>query len=202
MQIRTFTVVPSLPKTLLRLRELAYNLWWSWNTDAAELFRQLDPDLWEEVEHNPVKMLSLLSGKRLEQVAADAAYLAQMDRVLDRLYVYETRKSWFDEKFPQYANNGGHITVAYFSMEFGIHECLPVYSGGLGVLAGDHLKSASDLGVPLVGVGVAFSQGYFRQSLDAEGWQNERYPPNDWHDLPVTPVHDARGDRVTVAVPL
>src|SRR5262249_10178537 len=152
---------PSLPRTLQRLRELAYNLWWSWNTDATELFRQIDPDLWDEVGHNPVMMLSLLGGKRLEQIGADAAYLAQMDRVLDRLYVYETRKTGFEEKFPQIAQADGKLAIAYFSMEFGIHECLPIYSGGLGVLAGDHLKSASDLGVPLVGMGLLYRQGYF-----------------------------------------
>jgi len=198
MHIRTFTVVPSLPKTLLRLRELAYNLWWSWNTDAADLFRQLDPDLWEEVEHNPVKLLSLLSGKRLEQVAADAAYIAHLDRVLDRLYVYETRKSWFDEKFPQYANNGGHITVAYFSMEFGLHECLPVYSGGLGVLAGDHLKSASDLGLPLVGIGLLYRQGYFHQRLAHDGLQVEEYPSLDFFQMPITRVTKDDDRQLTI----
>jgi len=188
MQIRTFTVVPSLPKHLLRLRELAHNLWWSWNADATDLFRQLDPDLWDEVEHNPVKLLSLLGAKRLDQVAADTAFLAQMDRVLDKLHVYQKRSAWFQEKFPHLAKLDGALTIAYFSMEFGVHECLPIYSGGLGVLAGDHLKSASDLGLPLVGIGLLYRHGYFHQRLAVDGMQIEEYPPLDFFQIPISRV--------------
>lgn len=194
MHVRTFTVVPSLPKPLLRLRELAYNLWWSWNTDAYELFRRLDTDLWDEVHHNPVRMLSLLGQRRLEQVAADAAYLAHLDRVLDRFYIYATGRTWFAERFPELKGS----TIAYFSMEFGLHECLPIYSGGLGVLAGEHLKSASDLGLPLVGVGLLYRQGYFQQRLANDGWQLEEYPPLDYFQLPITPAQRNGGDPIVL----
>jgi len=209
--IRTFTVIPSLPKPLQRLRELAYNLWWSWNTDAVEVFRLLDPDLWNEVGHNPVKLLGQLSTKRLEQAAADTTLLAQLDRVLDRLYVYNTRKSWFEEQYPQLVPADRKPLIAYFSMEFGLHECLPIYSGGLGVLAGDHLKSASDLGVPLVGIGLLYRHGYFQQRLANDGMQVEEYPPLDFYQLPISRVlknddeqltfqMDVGGHAVTVAV--
>src|SRR5438067_4631702 len=125
--IRTYTVIPSLPGPLARLRELTYNLWWSWNPDAFEVFRRLDPDLWDELNHNPVQFLSQLDQKRLEQAASDAAYLAHLDRVLDNLYIYQTGRTWCDENFHDLKD----ARSAYFSMEFGLHECLPIYSGGL-----------------------------------------------------------------------
>jgi starch phosphorylase len=187
MKIRTFTVIPSLPRPLQRLRELAYNLWWSWNNDAIEVFRRLDPDLWEEVNHNPVRLLSLLGQKRLEQAANDTAFLAHMDRVLDRFHVYTNRRAWFDETFPEQKGS----VIAYFSMEFGLHGCLPLYAGGLGVLAGEHLKSASDLGVPLVAVGLLYRRGYFHQRLSNDGWQLEEYPPLDFFQAPITRVTNA-----------
>ncbi|MFO0973390.1 MAG: alpha-glucan family phosphorylase [Phycisphaerae bacterium] len=183
-------MAPSLPQPLQRLRDLAFNLWWSWNSDAMELFRELDADLWEAVGHNPVKLLSLLGQKRLEQVAADSAYLAHLDRVLDRLHAYTHRKMWFEEHHPELSG----ATIAYFSMEFGIHECLPVYSGGLGVLAGDHLKSASDLGLPLVGIGLLYRNGYFQQRLAHDGMQLEEYPALDYYQAPLTRVN-RNGDR-------
>src|SRR4029453_18154324 len=135
--------------------------------------------------------------ERLNELAHDERYLSDLAGTMGALDAYLRRESWFGKTF-----GGARGTIGYFSMEFGIHECLPVYSGGLGVLAGDHLKTASDLGLPLVGIGIAFSQGYFRQSLDADGWQAERYPPNDWHDLPVSPIVDASGKRVVVSVAL
>ncbi len=194
--IRTFTVVPALPEPIARLRELAYNLWWCWNPDGFELFRRLDFDLWEKVEHNPVKMLSSISQARLEQAAKDRAYLAQMDRGLDSLYVYMSQRTWFDEHHKDLADK----TIAYFSMEFGLHESLPIYSGGLGVLSGDHLKSASDLGLPLVGVGLLYRQGYFHQYLTSDGWQLEDYPHLEFHQMPITLERDAQGEPVTVEV--
>jgi starch phosphorylase len=145
-------------------------------------------------------MLLRAPQERLDTLAQDQGYLADLERTRAELSAYLTRETWFTRTYRDSPLGGA--TIAYFSMEFGVHECVPVYSGGLGVLAGDHLKSASDLGLPLVGVGVAFSQGYFRQSLDHEGWQTELYPPNDWHDLPVSPVNDAKGERVTVKVTL
>jgi len=196
--VRTFTVVPALPKPLSRLRELAYNLWWCWNPDGFDLFRRLDVDLWEQVEHNPVRLLSTISQARLEQAAKDRAYLAQLDRVMDGLYVYMSQRTWFDEHYPD-AKNG---TIAYFSMEFGLHESMPIYAGGLGVLAGDHLKSASDLGLPVVGVGLLYRQGYFHQYLTSDGWQLEDYPHYEFHQLPVTPQRGAQGEPVRVQVEL
>ena len=201
MNLRRFHVRPYLPAQLEPLVGLARNLWWTWNREAREVFMQIDRALFEQVSENPLALLARTPQARLDELARDDAFLASIDRVGRALADYLGRETWFQRTF---AADEAIATsrIAYFSMEFGIHECLPVYSGGLGVLAGDHLKSASDLGLPLIGVGIAFSQGYFRQSLDDEGWQNERYPPNDWHDLTVSPVVDGAGDRVVVSVPI
>jgi len=167
--IRTITVVPKLPEVLEPLRQLAYNLWWSWSPDAIDLFRRLDVDLWRDTGHNPVALLWRVSQERLEEVAEDDAYIAALCRVMDSFYVYRNSRTWYDEA----DGENGDMQVAYFSMEFGLHESVPIYSGGLGVLAGDHLKSASDLGIPLVAVGLAYRQGYFVQQLTEDGWQLE-----------------------------
>ena len=188
--IRTYTVTPSLPAPLLRLRELAYNLWWSWNGDAFELFRRLDPDLWDAVKHNPVRLLSQLDQRRLQQAATDTAYLAHLERVMSRLREYMTLPTWFQERYDDLKD----IRIAYFSMEFGLLECLPIYSGGLGILSGDHLKSASDLGIPLVAIGMVYRQGYFVQRLTNDGWQLEEYPSLEFHELPLEQVSDEHGN--------
>ncbi|HEY4117119.1 MAG TPA: alpha-glucan family phosphorylase [Byssovorax sp.] len=207
-KIHRFEVVPDVPRPLAPLLSLAHNLWWSWNDRARELFARVDPDAFHALGENPLAVVARAPTARLVELAGDAGYLAELAAVTADLDTYLHRETWFDRRFGRPNADGAgtaaiaSATIAYFSMEFGIHACLPVYSGGLGVLAGDHLKSASDLGVPLVGVGVAFSQGYFRQVLDAEGWQNERYPPNDWHDLPVSAVNDAAGRRARVTVTL
>jgi starch phosphorylase len=200
MTLHRYEVEPSIPAALEPLFTLARNLWWSWNEGARELFARIDPELYERVSENPIAMLFRAPQARLDALAADPAYLADLARTSAELDAYLKRETWFDRTFRDAPL--GRARVAYFSMEFGIHEAIPVYSGGLGVLAGDHLKSASDLGLPLVAVGIAFSQGYFRQSLDHDGLQTERYPPNDWHDLPVSPVVDAQGKRVTATVTL
>jgi starch phosphorylase len=200
LTLHRYQVLPYVPAPLEPLLRLAKNLWWSWNQEARALFARIDPVVYERVGHNPMLLLGKVPQRRLDELARDTAYLAELDRVMGTLDAYLTRTAWFERTFGTDLKNQGRI--AYFSMEFGVHECLPVYSGGLGVLAGDHLKSASDLGLPLVGVGIAFSQGYFRQSLDDEGLQHERYPPNDWHDLPVTLVTDERGEPLLVRVPL
>ncbi|MDD4890574.1 MAG: alpha-glucan family phosphorylase, partial [Phycisphaerae bacterium] len=194
--IRPFTVVPSLPESLQFLEQLAYNIWWAWNQEGIELFRRLDSDLWERAGHNPVLMLGQLPQSRLEQAAADEGYLAQMERVKAMLDEHMTRKSWFDKNFGHLAD----ISFAYFSAEFGLTEALPIYSGGLGVLAGDHLKSAAELGLPLVGIGLLYRQGYFRQYLNADGWQQETYPGNDFYTLPVRQVATADGKPMTIDV--
>lgn len=202
--LHRFHVLPSLPPDLAPLLGLAKNLWWAFSPEARDLFATIDPEVFAEVSENPLTLLGLAGKERIAELAADPAYVERVRRVTQMLSDYLARKTWFDEHHRDVGSPLADATIAYFSMEFGIHECLPVYSGGLGVLAGDHLKSASDLGLPLVGVGIAFSKGYFRQSLDIEGWQTERYPPNDWHDLPVSPamLPDGRRAQVTVALPI
>lgn len=177
--VRTYRVVPNLPERLRPLGELARNLWWTWNPEAADLFRRLDPDLWEKTHHNPVDLLGSLSQDRLESLAADDAFLSNVERATAELRAYLSRKSWFETVH----GVGTGLQVAYFCAEFGLHESLPIYSGGLGVLAGDHLKSASDLGLPLVGVGLLYRRGYFRQYLNRDGWQQEMHPAYDFERL-------------------
>ncbi|MBI5533700.1 MAG: alpha-glucan family phosphorylase [Deltaproteobacteria bacterium] len=195
--LRRFTVVPRLPQQLERLRTLAYNLWWTWNHDARELFELLDPDLWEKLHQNPVSLLARIPQERLDDFAKDDAFLTALEARYNAYERYMGREGWFRTEHPDMR----HELVAYFSMEFGLHECVPVYSGGLGVLAGDTLKTASDLDIPMVGVGIAYAEGYFRQVLNDDGWQMERYPLNDWADLPVTPVLDQQGQRLLIEVP-
>jgi|HubBroStandDraft_1064217.scaffolds.fasta_scaffold04091_6 starch phosphorylase len=194
--LRHFTVVPRLPPTLQRLRDIAYNLWWSWSPAGEELFARLEPHLWELVHGNPIELLSRVDQGRLDELVGDDAFTSQLDATWDTFQRYMQREGWFSKSFPEAAG----ARLAYFSMEYGIHECLPIYSGGLGVLAGDHLKTASDLGLPLVGVGLAYAEGYFRQALNADGWQGERYPINDWRRMPVTPVLDGTGNRLIIGV--
>ncbi|MBI4581769.1 MAG: alpha-glucan family phosphorylase [Planctomycetes bacterium] len=194
--VRSFTVLPRLPEPLKPLRELTYNLWWTWNPAAIELFRRLDLDLWRELRHNPVAMLAKLRQDRLDRLARDPAYIASLDRVLESLQSYLERTTWFEEQFPKEPIG----SIAYFSAEFGLHESLPIYAGGLGVLAGDHLKSASDLGLPLVGVGLLYRQGYFHQYLTNDGYQFEDYPDLDFSLLPVQAVRDSSNKQLTVSV--
>jgi starch phosphorylase len=196
--IHTFTVVPSLPPQLELLRAVAYDLHWAWNHDAIELFRRLDRDLWEESGHNPVRMLGTVGQARLERLAADPAFLAHLSRVAASFESYRTPAStWFERTH----GADPRPLIAYFSAEFGITECLSVFAGGLGILAGDHLKSASDLGIPLVGVGLLYQQGYFRQRLNEAGWQQEVYEKNDFFTLPVTEALGPDGNPVVVGVP-
>lgn len=194
--IRTFTVLPHLPKRLQALQILAYNLWWTWNQDAVQLFRRVDPDLFEAVENSPVKLLGAVEQTRLEQLLKDDGFLASMDRIEEQFNQYLAAPTWFQENY-----GTGNCRIAYFSAEFGIHESVPVYSGGLGVLAGDHLKSASDLGLPLSGVGLMYREGYFRQYLNVDGWQQERYPENDFFNLPLILETNADGSPLMVSIP-
>jgi len=195
-QVRSFMVLPALPEPLKPIRELAYNLWWTWNPEAFELLRRMDLDLWRELRHNPVAMLARMRQERLERLAGDAAFLASVQRVSQQLESYFRQPTWFQKHFKE--QDVG--TIAYFSAEFGLHECLPIYSGGLGTLAGDHLKSASDLGIPLVGVGLLYRQGYFHQYLTQDGYQFEDYPDLDFSLLPVLPVRDKDHQPVTIKV--
>ncbi|MGF1524632.1 MAG: alpha-glucan family phosphorylase [Leptolyngbyaceae cyanobacterium] len=195
--IRTFNVVPSLPPRLEALRKLANNLQWDWDVDTIELFRRLDPDLWESSRYNPVLMLGTISQQRLQEVAEDEGFLAQTDRALQRMEDYLQERTWYHKNRPQSPESECY---AYFSMEFGLTSCMPVYSGGLGVLAGDHLKSASDLGLPLIGVGLLYQEGYFAQYLNADGWQQERYPINDFYNMPLHLERDEQGSEIRIAV--
>ena len=195
--IRSFAVVPALPLRLARLRDLAYNVRWSWHYESVDLFRRLDRDLWESMGHNPVLLLGAIKQERLENAAADDGFLAHYERVCLVLDEYlRAERTWFARAQVEPKN----FTIAYFSAEFGLAECLRTYSGGLGMLAGDHLKSASDLGLPLVGVGLLYQEGYFRQYLNADGWQNELYPLNDFANMPVSLERNKNGDPVTVAL--
>ncbi len=192
--LHKFTVVPSLTGELAALQRIAYNLWWCWEPDAIALFRRLDEDLWTATRHNPVEMLGILQQTTLESLKLDEGFMAHLQMVDEKLSAYQGEKTWFDREY----SGDNQLKIAYFSMEFGLHESLPVYSGGLGVLAGDHLKSASDLGLPLVGVGLLYRQGYFRQYLNNEGWQQEIYPENDFYNLPLTLERDDKGRPLEV----
>jgi glycogen phosphorylase len=194
--IRTFNVSPSLPSRLEPLRKLAYNLHFDWNVESKDLFRRLDPDLWESSHHNPVLMLGTISQSRLLEVVEDDGFLAQVDRAARQLDDYLQERTWYKKQ----RQNHSQECYAYFSAEFGLVDCLPVYSGGLGVLAGDHLKSASDLGLPLVGVGLLYQQGYFAQYLNADGWQQERYPINDFYNMPLHLERNPDGTELRIAV--
>jgi starch phosphorylase len=197
--IHTFTVVPALPDRLHRLRELAYNILWSWDHETIDLFRRLDRDLWEDSGHNPVQMLGTIAQDLLERAAKDDGFLAQLERVCQRFDRYMEQTTWYQKTY----GKSGEPLIAYFSAEFGLTECLPNYSGGLGVLSGDHLKSASDLGLPLVGVGLLYQQGYFRQYLNVDGWQQETYPTNDFYNMPLQLERreDSRPVTIEVAYP-
>ncbi len=195
--ILTFTISPSLPPELEDLRELAMNLRWSWNHETIALFRRLDSDLWEVCNHNPVRMLGNIDQKTMIEAVADEAFLAHLSRVKrDHDQYMAAESSWYKRK---HGVEAAPIT-AYFSAEFGLTECLSIFAGGLGILAGDHLKSASDLGVPLVGVGLLYQQGYFRQFLNQAGWQQEDYAENEFHNLPLTLELRADGQPYTVTV--
>jgi starch phosphorylase len=195
--LRSFTVRPSLPAELAPLHELAFNLRWSWDDQTRDLFRWVDPDLWDASVHDPVRLLGLVSHERLAALAADAGFQRFLGEVHSELQRYLEGDRWFQAR-----GDSPLDLVAYFSPEFGIAEAVPQYSGGLGVLAGDHLKSASDLGVPLVGVGLLYRHGYFRQSLDADGWQQERYPLLDPHIMALTPCEDVRVEVDLAGSPL
>jgi len=198
--VHTFSVVPSLPKGIEGLRQVAQNLRWCWSHESVELFRRLDRDLWETAGHNPVLLLGTIDQSKLEEAAKDDAFVAHLRRVESNLEGYLAADStWFRRA---YGALGDLPLIAYFSAEFGLTECLSIFAGGLGILAGDHLKSASDLGVPLVGVGLLYQQGYFRQYLSQSGWQQESYAVNDFYNLPVSMVQQSDGRPVIVEVDL
>jgi glycogen phosphorylase len=194
-------VYPTPDPKIARLTELAYNLWWSWNPAAQALYEEIDPELWKRVNHNPVKFLRLVSQRRLDRAAADSAYLARYRAVLDAFddYMFPPNgTTWYARNHPDL----GDGLIAYFSAEFGLHESLPIYSGGLGILAGDHCKAASDLGLPFVAVGFLYPQGYFTQHIDADGRQQALYEKLDFAEVPAKPARDANGEQIIIDVDL
>ncbi len=193
--IQTFQVFPAIPEPLSFLQVLARNLWWCWHLDAIELFRRINPRLWEESGRNPIVFSTLIPQQKLEKLSKDESFLAHQRRVKER-FSAEILAPVRRIESP-YGENG---TIAYFSMEYGIHESVPIFAGGLGVLAGDHLKAASDRALPLVGVGILYRKGYFHQFLDPDGWQQEEYPETDIYHLPVKPAKDRTGKEVSVSV--
>jgi len=196
--LKTYFVKPNLPGKLAVLRDLAYNVRWTWDRTTRELFRRLDPVLWESCGHNPVLMLGEVNAAKYQTLENDESFLYQLREVEAEHNAYMNGEStWYRRTHPEVE---GTIT-AYFSAEFGVADCVPIFSGGLGVLAGDHLKSASDMGVPIVGVGLLYQHGYFRQYLNPDGWQQETYPVNDFHTMPVSRVLNASGKHVVVDVP-
>ncbi len=192
----TYYVVPSLPENLEKLREVAYNLHWTWHSDSRELFRRLDRELWDETNHNPVMILGNISQERLEEVSHDDGFIAHLERVYNKLQEYLNEKTWFSKS----GNYSSSFNIVYFSAEFGLTESLQTYSGGLGVLAGDHLKASSDLGIPLIGMGLLYKEGYFQQYLNSDGWQHERYEINDFDNLPMSLVLDNNNDPLLLSV--
>lgn len=198
MPLRKYVVVPPMSGGLESLREIAGNFWFSWNTEAVELFDHLDENLWQETNHNPLQTLIRLSSHRLAEISEDEGYRSHAEKVRQRFRSYVKRFRPYDYQLERPLD----FTTAYFSFEYGITECLPIYSGGLGVLAGDHLKSASDLAVPLVAVGLMYQQGYFHQKLSREGWQQEYYPSTALDALPLERQTDASGNPLLVSVEL
>lgn len=190
-------LVEKMPNKLKRLPELAYNLWWSWHAEAREIFRLLDYPLWRRTQHNPVKMLKDVSPELLEEKARDAAFIRRFQKVMmDFDREMENGHSWFHITYPEMTDK----TIAYFSFEFGLHSSLPIYSGGLGILAGDHAKEASDLGLPFVGVGFLYPQGYFRQRIPSHGWQEAVYEMVNLDDVPLSKVYEDHGGELRISV--
>jgi glycogen phosphorylase len=189
----------NLPRRISRLGTLAYNLWWTWTPDAQRLYQRIDSHMWERCNHNPIRFLKQIGRSRLRAMTKDRYYLDFYDRVLASFDHYMSKKdTWLMQNFPEKRNH----PIAYFSTEFGLHETLPIYAGGLGVLSGDHLKAASDIGLPLVAVGFIYTHGYFTQHITEDGWQESRNIPLQFEDLPVLPVVDAEGKPLTVTVEL
>ena len=191
------TVNPQLPKRIEKLSTISNNLWWSWNTEFLRLFRKIDQDLWEKCGKNPVKFLKEVSQERLELASKDVQFLKEYDKNVENFENYmDSNNTWFANKYPENKND----LIAYFSAEYGLDETLPIYSGGLGILSGDHLKSASDLGIPLVAVGLLYKNGYFHQKINGNGDQETEYNDIDLYNLPIQPVKTEEGEDLTIYI--
>jgi len=196
-RLRPFTVITELPPSLSRMRDLANNLWWVWHRDSQELFEWIDEDRWHRCGHNPVLFLDTMDAARLNQVAEDNEFMGRFASVLERFDDYMAQKAKAEIQGITWSN-----PVSYFSMEFGLHESIPIYSGGLGLLAGDHIKSASDLNLPFVGISLLYKNGYFHQRINGNGEQVVEYHENDFAAMPITPVHNGGVEKILVAVEL
>ena len=191
------TVNPQLPKRIARLSEIANNLWWSWNTEFLKLFKMIDIETWEKCGKNPVKFLKLAQQSRLEEISKNLEFLAEYDEAVENFDGYMSSKNtWFRKNYPENENS----LIAYFSAEYGLDETLPIYSGGLGILSGDHVKSASDLGLPFVAVGLLYKNGYFHQRINSHGVQETEYKNIDLYNLPILPVKDEKGEELVIDV--
>lgn len=194
--VKTVNISPNLPERLRPLMTIARNLWWTWTPEAIYLFQDMDREVWERSGHNPVAMLGMIEQPRLEELDRDEIFLARMNDVYSELERYLESKTWHKKQVDYTKKTDG--LIAYFSAEFGLHESLPLYSGGLGILAGDHMKSASDLGLPLIGIGLLYKHGYFQQYLNTDGWQLEKYPSNDFYNMPLKPIKGADGQPLII----
>lgn len=192
MKLTKFVVNPDIPEVLKPLEELAHNLWFSWDFETIQLFIRLDFNAWMESNQSPVRMLGIVPQETLEEASSDDSYLAALQDVYKKFKDYREAETWYDGEYEDF--------IAYFSMEYGLDVSLPIYSGGLGILSGDHMKTTSDLGLPLVGVGLLYRQGYFVQYLNRDGFQQESYPENDWYKMPVTQCLDKDGNNVKISV--
>lgn len=191
------TVRPQLPKRISKLYDISYNLWWSWNTDFLKLFKQIDIDLWENCQKNPIKFLKLVSQDKLEEICKNADFLKEYDKIVRDFEDYMgTKSTWFSKRYPDNSND----LIAYFSAEYGLDETVAIYSGGLGVLSGDHMKTASDMGIPIVGVGLLYKHGYFNQQIDGYGQQKEVYKDVDLSMLPIEIVKDHEGKDLLISL--
>ena len=191
------TVNPQLPKRIEKLSEIANNLWWSWNTEFLRLFKKIDRDLWETVDKNPVKFLRHVSQEKLEAASKNSTFLKEYDKIVENFEDYmKSKNTWFSNKYPENKND----LIAYFSAEYGLDETIPIYSGGLGILSGDHLKSASDLGIPLVAVGLLYKNGYFHQKINGYGQQETEYHNINLSELPINPVKDENNEELMIYV--
>ena len=193
------TVIPQLPERIAKLSEIANNLWWSWNTDFLRLFEEIDRDLWEACEKNPVKFLKMISQEKIEEFVNNEELLNKYDSIVKSFDDYmRAENTWYSKNHPENKDE----LISYFSAEYGLDQTVPIYSGGLGILSGDHLKSASDLGIPFVAIGLLYKNGYFHQRINSKGEQCSEYHDIDLYNLPIQPVKDMIGDDLIIEMPI
>ena len=193
----TITIRPKLPEKIERLEEISNNLWWSWNIEFLRVLRDIDKDVWKACDKNPIKFLKNVPQEKLEEAALNEDFLQKYNEVVEYYDSYINSKStYFSKKYPNNKND----VIAYFSAEYGLDETIPIYSGGLGILSGDHLKSASDLGLPLVGVGLLYKEGYFNQKITVKGEQLSEYQEIDINNMPIYPVKNDKNEDIIISV--